>query len=133
MREVSWFVLPPSIEWYYRRHHSDYRQLPGYRPDCRAALESDERPPIGLLLPREGSAVYVPRELDGSMGRVVFEAAHREPGAVIFWHLDEDYVGATRDIHQMGLAPSPGTHRLTLVDTDGNRFERLFEALCKQQ
>jgi penicillin-binding protein 1C len=88
---------------------------------------------MALLLPREGSAVYVPRELDGSTGRVVFEAAHREIDAAVFWHLDEDYVGVTRDIHQLGLAPSPGTHRLTLVDSDGNRLERVFEVISPER
>jgi penicillin-binding protein 1C len=133
MVDTSWFALPPAMEWYYRKHHADYRPLPPFREDCRVGLESEERPPMALLLPREGSAVYVPRELDGSTGRVVFEAAHREADVAVFWHLDEDYVGVTRDIHQLGLAPAPGTHRLTLVDSDGNRLERVFEVISPER
>jgi len=129
---VSWFTLPPAMEWYYRRHHADYLPLPPYRPDCLAALGGDTRPPMAIVIPREGSAVYVPRELDGVTGRTVFEAAHRDQSATVYWHLDGQYIGATREIHQMPLAPAPGTHTLVLVDQDGARLERVFEVLGRE-
>jgi penicillin-binding protein 1C len=67
--------------------------------------------------------------MDGSLGRVVFEAAHRDPRTRVFWHLDGEYQGETRDIHQMALLPSPGSHVLTLVDENGESVERRFHAL----
>jgi len=70
-------------------------------------------------------------ELDGSRGRAVFQAAHRDPGAEIFWHLDEDHVGVTVGIHELALAPGPGPHRLVLVDRDGARVERRFTVLSR--
>ena len=30
----SWFVLPPALEHFYRRHHPDYRPLPRWADDC---------------------------------------------------------------------------------------------------
>jgi len=39
-------------------------------------------------------------QMDGTLGRVVFEAAHREARTTIFWHLDGEYQGRTRDIHR---------------------------------
>jgi penicillin-binding protein 1C len=67
--------------------------------------------------------------MDGSLGRVVFEAAHRNPATTVFWHLDGEYQGRTRDIHQMALAPPPGSHVLTLVDENGESVTRRFRAL----
>ena len=34
---------------------------------------------LSFVYPREDAFVYVPSEIDGSLGRVVFEAAHRDP------------------------------------------------------
>jgi penicillin-binding protein 1C len=133
IRSIDWFVLPPAMEWYYRRSHADYRLLPPLRPDCMAGIESFGRAAMALIYPREGSAVYVPRELDGKLGRCVFEAAHRTPGTTIYWHLDDEYLGATRDIHQMALAPSPGKHVITLVDENGERLERPVTILATEQ
>jgi penicillin-binding protein 1C len=64
--------------------------------------------------------------MDGGAGRVVFEAAHRDPAARVFWHLDDEYQGETRDIHQMALAPRPGPHVLVLVDERGETVRRRF-------
>jgi len=51
---------------------------------------------------------------------VVFRAAHHRPDATLWWHLDQTYVGETRFLHQLRLAPEPGRHSLTVVDQDGN-------------
>ena len=34
----SRFVLPPSWEWFYKQHHTDYRQLPPFAPECISGL-----------------------------------------------------------------------------------------------
>ena len=64
MRGVSWFVLPPGQEYFYRRHHPEYRPLPPWRADCLAGAQADDAP-IELLYPQAGSQVYIPAELDG--------------------------------------------------------------------
>jgi penicillin-binding protein 1C len=75
--------------------------------------------------------VYVPLELDGQRGRAVFEATHRNAAATLYWHLDDAYVGQTRDLHQLALAPPPGKHMLTVVDDNGERVERQFTVLSR--
>jgi len=54
---------------------------------------------------------------------------HREEGATVHWHLDEDYVASTRVFHEIALAPEPGPHRLVLTDGEGRRIERLFQVV----
>jgi penicillin-binding protein 1C len=73
-----------------------------------------------VIFPRDGAHVYIPTELDGSRGKVVVEAAHREKETQIYWHMDSLYVGTTRHIHQMAFSPPKGRHRITLVDESGN-------------
>ena len=129
IRSTAWFVLPPAMETHYRRFHADYRPPPPYRPDCSAAVGAAGSASLSFVYPREGAAVYVPVEMDGTVGRVVFEAAHRDPAARVFWHLDDEYQGETRDVHQMALAPLPGPHVLVLVDERGESVRRRFTAL----
>lgn len=127
METRSWFVLSPAAEWYYARQHPDYRPLPPIREDCRGS--STGAPPMAILSPAPGAEVYVPIEVNGERGRVVFEASHRDAAAELFWHLDDAFVGTTTTPHQLALAPEPGAHRLTLVDADGARVERSFRVL----
>jgi penicillin-binding protein 1C len=133
IRSLDWFVLPPAMEVHYRRLHADYRPPPPFRADCRAALGAEGSASLSIVSPREGATVYVPLELDGSLGRVVFEAAHRDPGARVFWHLDDGYEGETRDIHQLALAPGPGAHVLVLVDERGESVRRRFTVVGRKE
>lgn len=127
MLSKKWFVLPPSMEYYYKTKNYQYHVLPPFRPDCAFAKSN----PMELIYPKDGAKVYVPLEVDGSRGRMICNAAHRQAGVKIFWHLDDKYVGETTDFHQMALNPAPGKHKLTLVDGNGNNVQIYFEVLAK--
>jgi penicillin-binding protein 1C len=120
----KWFVLPPAEEWYYRRWRVDYRALPPVEGEL-----ADAQLPLALFNPEPGAQIFVPRELDGREGRIVFSAAHRDQESSIHWHLDQKYLGATRVFHEMEGRPGPGFHTLTLVDSVGNTLSRRFEVL----
>ena len=124
----TWFVLPPSMEYYYKTKNYQYHVLPPFRSDCALAERSS---PMELIYPKDGAKVYVPLEADGNRGRMICNVAHRQSGVKIFWHLDDKYVGETIDFHQIALNPPAGKHRLTLVDGNGNNLQVNFEVLAK--
>lgn len=129
MQHRSWFVLPPAQEWYYKSKNPTYRELPPFRSDCAGGIISS----MELIYPKQVTQIYVPVELDGTMGKTVFEAAHRRPNATIHWHIDDEYMGSTAGIHQMGLAPDEGEHILTLVDENGETLSQKFEIVSKKR
>lgn len=124
----NWFVLPPSMEYYYKTKNYQYRVLPPFRPDC---VQGESAQPMEVIYPKDGAKIYVPLEADGTRGRVIFNAAHRVAGVKIFWHLDDKYIGETKDFHQIALNPPAGKHVLTLVDGNGNTIHIGFEVLAK--
>jgi len=128
MIRAQWFVLPPAEEFYYRRVHAEYRPMPSLRADCAGAQPG--RPALALLYPDANSQVLIPRELDGSRGRTVFEAIHRRREATIYWHLDNRYLGETHTFHQQSLDIDPGEHILTVVDDEGERVARRFKVIA---
>ncbi|HAE21869.1 MAG TPA: penicillin-binding protein 1C [Spirochaetaceae bacterium] len=121
------FALPPAIEWYYRRASMGYRPLPPWQPGCAPAQEGN----LEFIAPEEGSALYVPIELDGEPGMTVFRAAHRSLGARLFWHLDGDYLGSTQGDHRMEARPLPGLHQLLIIDEAGASATRTFLVLAR--
>jgi penicillin-binding protein 1C len=127
MKHVKWFVLPPLIERYYKLSHPSYKTLPSYKKEC--ARVSDNA--MTLIYPKPGNKIYVPVELDGSTGRTVFEATHRSNATAVYWHLDEEYLGETREIHQLAINPAIGKHKLLLVDENGISQQVSFEVLGK--
>ncbi|MCW3103823.1 MAG: pbpC [Bacteroidetes bacterium] len=129
MKNTAWFVLPPLIERYYKFNHPNYRILPDFKAECLAKI-SDRA--IAVLYPKPNSRIYVPVEIDGKMGRTVFEATHRNINTKIYWHLDDEYLGETKEIHQLSLNPSPGKHKLMLIDENGIAVSVKFEVMGKE-
>jgi penicillin-binding protein 1C len=104
--------------------------LPGFRKDCQA---SGKNSVMEFLYPKKSTEIYVPVELDGKTGKAIFEVAHRNNEAIIHWHLDDEYLGYTKNFHQMALSPEAGNHQLTLVDQNGERLELNFEVLKRDK
>jgi len=127
LKAKNWFVLPPVQEWYYKRAYSDYKDLPHLASNCG----EEDQLTMRLIYPFNSSIIYVPKEIDGSMGKTVFEIAHRDQQTKIFWHLDDTFLGETETFHQLALSPKPGKHTLVLVDEKGERLEHEFEVLAK--
>ena len=84
-----------------------------------------------IVYPEWNSHVVIPRELDGSTGKVVLEIAHRQPKAEVYWHIDDRYIGTTTQQHQLAVDIEPGVHILVVVDAVGNRKQVKFEVLGK--
>ena len=104
------FVLPPAMEWYYKPHHPEYT----------GARKTRQEKAIEFIYPASGSTLTLPRQLNGQVEGVVFRVAHHRSDATLWWHLDNEYIGETRFLHERKLAPAPGKHTLTVVDGEGN-------------
>lgn len=110
-----YFKLPPAMEWYYKASHPEYTPVPA---DAMGNYISGKA--MEFIYPQAGSVISIPRQLNGESGGIIFNLAHSDTDMCIFWHLDNNYVGQTRWIHQLQLTPEPGRHTITAVDTLGN-------------
>lgn len=111
------FLLPPSMEWFYRQNHPEYEALPPLMP---GSTPSGMVNPMQFIYPEAGATLYLPVQLDGTPGEAVFQLAHSETGATVYWYLDSTYMGSTRDLHQFAMRPEPGHHNVTVTDSSGS-------------
>lgn len=109
------FVLPPLMEKYYRIKYQEYRPL----PQTAESLEDI----MHFAYPTEGAVLSPARQMDGSMPGIRCEIVHAGSGATVYWHLDNEYIGVTADIHTMMIEIPLGFHRLIAVDEDGMKEE----------
>ncbi|MBC6110516.1 penicillin-binding protein 1C [Pedobacter sp. CCM 8938] len=130
MQHKSWFILPPAMEYYYKIKNSDYKILPPFMAGCD---NSGGNNVMELIYPKNGATVYIPLELDGSRGKIVLNAAHRNSSSKIYWHIDNEFVATTTNYHQLAISPPPGKHTLTLVDENGERLVQVFTVLDKDK
>ena len=130
MKAVSWFVLPPVQEWYYRKAHPGYKLLPPFRSDCQ---NSQTVVPMQFVYPQNGDKLFVTKGVTGKREPIVFKLTHHHPSTKIYWNLDKQYIGMTRNDHHLAFIPPPGKHTLTVVDQQGKSLSIRFEVLGKKE
>jgi penicillin-binding protein 1C len=108
----SYFILPPAMEWFYKQYHPEYTSIP-------TSKSNDNTRPMEFIYPENGSKIIIPNQLDGTPGKIIFNLAHYDTETEIFWHLDQDFIGTTKNIHQMSVRPDDGRHTMTVVDNKG--------------
>lgn len=131
MQTQNFFILPPAQEWYYKKRHPSYIPLPPYREDCKKTAD-DQRRQMALIYPLNNMKIYVPKDLTEERSKTVFEATHSNPKSTIYWHLNNQFIASTQEVHELALNPAAGKYKLTIVDQNGESISRNFEVLERE-
>jgi penicillin-binding protein 1C len=119
LKTVSWFVLPPLQEYYFKTKNPFYKPLPPYRSDCIETLDIR----MEFIYPNQQNTIFLPKDFDGNTNDLVLKVAHSKPELTLYWYIDDTFVGKTKDIHDMAVLPQQGEHRITVVDELGNEIK----------
>jgi len=126
MVHQKWFELPPVVASYYRRNHAEYKTTPPFQSGCTKSVNHDV---MSFIYPSERSRIYLPIDMDGIQEKAIFKAAHQDPKAIIYWHLDDEYLGYTQEFHNMEITATVGIHVITIIDSDGHEVTVTFEVV----
>ncbi|MHB0755142.1 penicillin-binding protein 1C [Polaribacter sp. M15] len=120
IQQKSWFVLPPLQEYYYKKQHPFYKTLPKFKNDCL----SDVKNVMKFLYPTEKSTVFLPKDFDGKQNELVLKVAHSNPDAILYWYVNETFLGTTKEVHNFAITPQSGAYTFTVVDNFGNEIKQ---------
>jgi len=125
MKQKVWFVLPPLLEEYYKHKDPSYKAMPPYKKGCNPETTQT----MEFIYPDEGSTIYLPINISQEREKVIFQLAHNNSKAHVYWHLDGFFAGETIGIHTLALEPCQGNHTLVVVDDEGMRITRHFTVI----
>ena len=83
---------------------------------------------MDVVYPRNYNRINIPRLLDGTRSKVIFEVVHQEE-ETIFWHLNDLYLGSTSAVHRMEFSTKAGKYQMTLIDGKGRELNWKFEVM----
>jgi penicillin-binding protein 1C len=115
----AWFILPPLQAYYYKTKNPFYKPLPPYRSDCAESTGVS----MEFIYPNQQSTIYLPKDFDGKTNDLILKVALSKPELELYWYIDNQYIGSTKDIHDMAILPSPGEHIITVTDQLGNELK----------
>ncbi|MBR3549094.1 MAG: penicillin-binding protein 1C [Treponema sp.] len=123
----KWFVLPPSVEYWYTKHTLGYREIPPeLSPEDPSNARDSALRSLSIVFPERGANIVIPVEIDGKKGAAVMLVAERNKECTVYWDIDGDYLGSTTGTHQMACNPTTGKHVLTVWDSAGRRDSTSF-------
>lgn len=120
----NYMILPPLVEKYYKLNHPAFKTVPTYKSVSQSKLAEKS---MALVYPKNDSKILIPIQLDETPGKTIFEATHKNSMTKIYWHIDDEYIGETAQIHQLAMNPAKGKHILKLIDEEGRSITCQFE------
>lgn len=118
------FAIPPSWAYYYKRKNPSYKGLPPVMEACQ-----ERSNPIAMIYPTAASKIYLPKGAQGKE-KVVLQASYADVDTgILYWHLDDQYLGETKKQHENTLWLARGIYQLTLTDALGNRLSQRLEVV----
>ena len=124
IKHKSWFVLPPLMEYYYKKKNASYKVLPHYKKDC----VKDKERIMAFIYPKQFSNIFLPKDFSGKTSDVVFRLAHNIPESKVYWYLNTSFIGTTTNLHEMAIHPKKsGKHTITVLDEFGNEIKKVIE------
>jgi penicillin-binding protein 1C len=117
-----WFILPPVMEYYYKKEHPEYKILPDFHASCNTKKTNT----LAFIYPTANQDIIVPKTLDGKTSKIVLKAAYNKE-KMLYWHLNDVYIGSTQYFHNKEIQPAPGDYILTIVNEDGQQLQQKFK------
>lgn len=116
--DMSILQYPPVESNYRRKRGLSNSAIPPHNPDCPAFHDEAV---VSIQYPTPEAYVLIPQDFGGARQRITLRAAHRDAEALLYWYLDDAYLGTTQHHHTRAVEMESGSHRLTVVDAQGNR------------
>lgn len=120
----SWFVLPPVMEWYFKKKNIDYKPLPPFKEGCE---NNDLSKKMDFIYPTSFTKIILTKNFEGNTQPVIIKVAHSNQEEELFWYLNEKYLGSTKTFHEMPIIASTGIYTITVIDQEGTEIKRKIE------
>ena len=127
MINKTYFTLPTLQEWYYKFRNPNYNSLPNFLPGC----VDDNQHTMAFIYPKdENTSIFIPKDLEGKESQTIFHVAHKDHDAILYWFLDDKFLGKTISTHKIAFNPNDlGLKTISVMDQFGNVLRKKIEFL----
>lgn len=116
-------VYPPSISQFLRERGQNVSVIPEHNPDCDCNINAHS---IQLLYPTNKANLWIPKDIGGKLQKITLKAAHSKKNRLIYWYLDDEYIGDSIGMHTKAVQVNEGKHFLKIIDESGNSEKVTF-------
>ena len=124
-------IYPPDISYYLREKGQYIEPLTIHYPDC-PAYKSEEA--LKIIYPNMDAKLFLPRDFDGKTQSVICRAGHSGIGQIVYWYLNDHYLGSTIEDHKMDIIFREGWNTIKVIDENGAEdTQRVFATFSRDE
>jgi penicillin-binding protein 1C len=76
--------------------------------------------------------LFLPRDFDGRTQSVICRAGHSGTGQIVYWYLNDQYLGSTINDHKMNVVFQEGWNTVKVIDENGAQdIQRVFATFSR--
>ncbi len=117
IKDTVIFSIDPVTNYYYTKANRGSHRPLKLAKSCNKAIANT----LGIVYPTKNAKLIIPKSFSGQQEKVVLKAYHTESGKEIYWHLNEHFLGTTKEYHELSVHLPPGNHKLLVMDKNGNQ------------
>ncbi|MHC5308718.1 penicillin-binding protein 1C [Myroides sp. LJL116] len=114
---TPWFVLPPTMAYYYRQQNNHYKELPPWREDC---IGDNQKNTVDFIYPKHNDILHLTRGFSTQVQPFTASAATSKTTDTLYWYLDQKYLGNSVLKHNKNILADPGKYTLRIVNQNGD-------------
>ena len=73
-----------------------------------------------FIQPKHNTTITLTKNVEGEQNSAIFEIAHKDIDAQVFWYMDDEFLGTTKNFHELAISGKKGKRLITAVDEEGN-------------
>ena len=120
IKQKSWFVLPPLMEYYYKDKNPFYKPMPKFRKDCFGEIKNA----LKFIYPTEKTTIYLPKDFNGNRNETILKATHSNTEATLYWYVNSSFIATTKEIHELSIILKSGNYVISITDNFGNEIKQ---------
>ncbi len=114
------FILEPITNNYYKTFTGTDFSLPEFDMQCYTSTND-----FTIIYPTLDAKIKLPKDLDLKMNSLIAKATATSSDS-LFWFLNAELIGVTKEVHSMKLTTTLGENSLTIVSNDGSEKSLQF-------
>lgn len=116
-------IYPPDVTAFLSSQGNEhYKYLP-HKADCKAYGNNKS---IEFIYPKSDSLILIPRNFENKYEKVKVKAAAGYSNSVVYWYLDNKFLGITEKTHEIDVDFENGKHKMYITDSSGNNSTVIF-------
>ena len=127
-KQINKIIFPPDILQYLRERGQIITEIPPHKENCPSLSNAVS---VKIIYPEEKAKLWLPKDIDGRIQKLTVRVAHSQKSSLVYWYLDNRFIGSSRETHVKSLEIHKGWHSLEVVDEQGHRDNRRFNINLK--